>query len=138
MPTEAQIQTLVDNILTQYQQSTIVFYPYTTGSSDIYKQRTKTFGTAVPLVGRAILNPSKEEISGIGNVEEYDVAFLFSQLEMNRKFPSAAEGEWVDVKGKLTWFSRRFKIEKVHPSGQVGTEFSLVIVLGKTIPGSRD
>ena len=138
MATEAQIQTMVDVNLTRYKTTAIAYYPYVSGVVDIYNQRTKTFGTAVSLVGRAILNPTNEKISVIGNDERYDIAFLFSKLEMDRKFPSAAEGEWLDVAGEMTWWGRRFKIEKVAPSGQVGTSFSLVIVLGTTIQGRRD
>jgi hypothetical protein len=92
----------------------------------------------VTLVGRAILNPTNEQISVIGNEERYDVAFLFSRLEMIRKFPAASEGEWIDVSGEFSWWGRRYKIEKVAPSGQIGASFSLVIALGMTIQGSRD
>lgn len=138
MPTEAQIQTFVDENITKYKTTPIVYYPYVSGTVDIYKQRTKTYGTPVTLVGRAILNPTNEKISVIGNDERYDIAFLFSRLEMQRKFPSASEGEWLEITGELTWWNRRFKIEKVAPSGQVGESFSLVIVMGTTIQGQRD
>jgi len=136
--TEAQIQTMVDNVITTHKTTSIVYYPYTSGSVDIYKQRTKSFGTGVTLTGRAILNPTPEMISVIGNEESYDIAFLFSKLEMDRKFPAASDGEWLDVDAEMTWWGRRYKIEKVHPSGQVGLTFSLVIVLACSIPGSRD
>lgn len=136
--TEAQIQTMVDTAITDHKTTSIVYYPYSTGAVDIYKQRTRAFGAGVTLIGRAILNPTMEQISVIGNGEAYDIAFLFSKLEMDRKFPSASDGEWLDVDAQMSWWGRRYKIEKVHPSGQVGLTFSLVIVLGTTIPGSRD
>ena len=136
--TEAQVQTMVDNLIAVHKTTSIVYYPYATGAVDIYKQRIQTFGTGVTVIGRAILNPTKEQISVIGNAESYDIAFLFSKLELDRKFPSASEGEWLDVDAQMSWWGRRYKIEKVHPSGQVGVAFSLIIVLGTTIPGSRD
>jgi len=138
MYTETQILNMVDEVIAAHKTTAIVYYPYVTGSTDIYKQRTKTFGTGVSLTGRAILNPTQEQISVIGNDERYDVAFLFSKLEMDRKFPSASEGEWLDVDAEITWWSRRYRIEKVHPSGQVGQYFSLVVVLATTIEGQRD
>lgn len=138
MPTEAQIQKIVDSVITKYATSQILYYPYEAGAVDIYKQRVKTFGAPTTLVGRAILEPTKEQISVIGNDERYDVAFLFSRLEMVRKFPSATDGEWIDVTGEFSWWNRRYKIEKVAPSGQVGTTFSLVIALAMTIQGGRD
>jgi hypothetical protein len=136
--TEAQILTMVDNAITAHKTTPIVYYPYVSGALDIYKQRANTFGTGVTVIGRAILNPTEEVISIIGNDERYDIAFLFSKLEMDRKFPSAADGEWLDTSGEISWWNRRYKIEKVHPSGQVGVYFSLVIVLATTIQGSRD
>lgn len=138
MVTEAQIQTKVDAVITQYRTTEINYYPYVAGTMDVYKQRVKTFGTAVQLVGRAILNPTPEQLTVIGSGESYDIAFLFSRLEMERKFPLADEGEWMDVSGEMEWWNRRYKIRKVAPTGQVGTSFSLVVVLGSTIQGSRD
>jgi hypothetical protein len=138
MDIETKIERLVDINLTRFDSGPILYYPYVSGAVDIYKQRTKSFGAAVSLVGRAILNPTKENVSLIGNEERYDVAFLFSRLEMIRKFPTASEGEWIDVSGEFSWWNRRYKIEKVAPSGQVGATFSLVIALGMTIQGSRD
>lgn len=136
---EEQIGIDIDRILTRYKTTEIKYHPYVSGSVDIYKQRTKTFGTPVSLTGRAILNPTSEQISAIGSEESYDIAFLFSRLEMKRKFPSADEGEWMQPDGEMEWRDgRRYKIEKVKPSGQVGIYFTLMIVLGNTIQGSRD
>lgn len=138
MVTEAQIQAKVDIEITRHRTTAINYYPYVDGVTDIYKQREKTFGTAVPLIGRAVLNPTPEQLTMIGNGEKYDIAFLFSRLEMARKFPLADDGEWLDVSGEFTWWNRRYKIEKVAPTGQVGTGFSLVVALGTTIQGQRD
>jgi hypothetical protein len=139
MPTHQEIlEAKVDSLLTRYQTTEISYYPYATGSVDIYKQRTKSFGSAIILVGRAILRPTPEQISVIGNDERYDIAFLFSRTEMLRKLSSYNEGEWMDVTGEMEWFSRRYKIEKVKPTGQVQTRFLLVVVLATTIQGQRD
>lgn len=135
---EENISTQVDSVLTKFQQSTILYYPYVTGTLDVYKQRTKTFGTAVTLVGRAIWKPTPEQISVIGSTESYDLGCVFSRKEMLRKLPSFAEGEWMDVTGEIGWNNRRFRIEEVRPSGQVQEHFLLIIVLGNTIQGSRD
>ena len=138
MTQETVIGKQVDNIITKYQTSPIVYYPYESDTLDVYKQRTKSFGTGVIVVGRAILNPTKEKLSVIGNEETFDIAFLFSRLQLIAKFPTADEGEWLDVTGELTWFNRRYKIERVAPTGQVGTLFTLTVVLGTTILGARE
>jgi len=129
----------VDKLITKYRTTTIKYYPYVAGSVDTYKQRTKTFGSAVELVGRAIVDPTSEEVTAVGSGESYDIAFLFSRLEMIRKFPLADEGEWMQPDGEMEWRGgRRYRIEKVKPSGQVGVNFTLMIVLANTIRGSRD
>jgi len=139
MPTIAEnIEAKVDSVITKFRTTTITYYPYTSGSTDIYKQRQKTFGPGVDLVGRAILKPTTEQVSVIGNDEVYDIAFLFSRTEMTRKFPALSEGEWLNVTGEMEWFNRRYRIEKVHPSGQVQETFILVIVLATSIYGQRD
>jgi len=133
MPTEDQIESKVDSLLTLYQNSQIQYYPYSTGTADIYKQRTLSFGTPVTVVGRAIINPTEEQITGIGRLVDIDVAFLFSRLEMVRKFPAAEEGAWMDNSGQLSWNGSRYRIVKVAPSGQVQTKFLIFIALGKDI-----
>jgi len=139
MPTVAQIEAKVDSVLTKYQnKSPISYVPYVSGAVDLYKQRERTYGTPVVIVGRSIHRPTPEQITVIGNGEVYDIAFLFSRLEMNRKFPAATEGEWISTDGIMDWRDRQYKIEKVAPSGQVGESFALCIVLATTIPGRRD
>jgi hypothetical protein len=138
--TQAQIENKVDIVINQYQMSGIKYYPLTsTGTPDIYKQqKAKTFGTAVTLVGRAIHKPAQEMIMAIVNGQTYDIAFLFSRLEMVRKLPAAVEGEWIQEAGEIEWRGRRYKIEKVKPSGQVNDHFALLLVFACTIPGHRD
>lgn len=138
MPSLAAIEAYVDNTITKYRTTDILYYPYSSGATDLYKQRTKSFGTAVTLIGRAIIRPTSEVLTVIGNGEVYDIAFLFSRSEMVRKFPTASEGEWMNVDGEIAWFNRRYKIERVTPTGQVSTTFLLVAVLAMSIPGARD
>jgi len=138
MLTETTVQNKVDSVIRQYKTTPIKYYPYASGAVDVFKQRIKTFGTPVTLVGRAIHRPTPEQITVIGDGEEYDIAFLFSKIEMDLKFPSATDGEWIDTYGQMEWRDRRYKIEKVAPTGQVGTTFSMVVALANTIPGQRD
>lgn len=135
---EENISTQVDSVLTKFAQSPITYHPYVTGALDVYKQRTKTFGTAVSLVGRAIWKPTQEQISVIGSTEQYDLGCVFSRKEMLRKLPTYSEGEWIDVTGEIGWNGRRFRIEEVRPSGQVQTHFLIIVVLCNTVQGSRD
>lgn len=139
MTIESKIETKIDQVLTQFRTTTIQYYPYLgTTPADIYKQRLPEYGTAITIIGRAIHNPTPEMISSIGDAEKYDIAFLFSRLELKRRLPSAAEGDWISPYGKLTWRGRTYKIEKVKPSGQVGEKFLLLIVLADSIEGQRN
>lgn len=136
--TESNIEAAVDRILSRYRQSEISFLPYSSGTVDQYSQRSKTYGTPVPLIGRAILNPTREQISAIGDGESFDIAFLFSRLQLIEKFPSAPEGEWLNNYGRATWNLRTFDLVRVAPTGQIGTKFLLTVALGKTIEGQRN
>lgn len=140
MPTqEENIQTYVDKMIRRYRTTPIVYEAYETGQAvDIYKQRVKTYLPGVELVGRAILNPTREKVTIIGNGENYDIAFLFSRIELLDKFPLALEGQWLNVDGRMTWYNRQYRIVKAQPSGQVGQTFSLFIALGESYPGKRD
>lgn len=138
MVTEAQILTKVDREITRHKTTEIYYYPYVSGATDIYKQRAKSFGTAVSLTGRAILEPTQETLTVIGDGEEYDIAFLFSRLEMLRKFPTAEEGEWMSAYGQIAWWRRRYKIEKAAPLGQAGIYFAMMVILAKNIQGERN
>lgn len=135
---EDRIETQVDSVLRKFQTTQIQYFPYVAGATDLYRQRVRTFGSPVTLVGRAILNPTKEKLSVIGNDEVYDIAFLFSRLEMIDKLPTHSEGLWMDVDGEMEWWNRRYRIVKVKPTGQVQERFLLVVVLGTTIEGARD
>lgn len=138
MPTEESVQKVVDTVIRQHRTSSIDYFPYAPGVTDLYNQNAKAFGPPISLVGRAILKPTPEQISVIGNDEQYDIAFLFSKVELKKKFPLADDGEWIDVDGEIEWFNRRFRIEEHQPSGQIGQTFSLLVVMANTIPGRRD
>lgn len=135
---EDRIEAFVDSTLRKFKTTTIRYYPYASGATDVYRQRVRTYGSPVTLIGRAILNPTKEKLSVIGNDEMYDIAFLFSRLEMVDKLPAYSEGLWMDVDGEMEWWNRRYRIVKVKPTGQVGEKFLLTVVLGTTIEGARD
>jgi hypothetical protein len=137
--TEDNIQKVVDYYITQRRTTPIQYLEYTPGATDRYGQRDKAFAAPSPdLIGRAIHKPTYEKVTVVGQGEVYEIAFLFSRLEMLRKFPAAADGEWIQAEGRMVWRNRTYKIEKVKPSGQVGVTFSLVIVLANSILGNRD
>lgn len=138
--TEDNIQRIVDHYITRFRTTPIQYLEYVSGAVDRYGQRDKTFAAPSPdLIGRAIHKPTPEKVTVIGQGEVYDIAFLFSRLEMVRKFPSATDGEWIQPEGRMVWRSNRvYKIEKVKPTGQTGETFSLVVVLVNSILGNRD
>jgi hypothetical protein len=135
--TEDRAEAAVDYGIRRCRSSSIEYVPYVPGAVDVYRQKDKVYGVPVPLVGRAIVSPTPELITVIGNNEKWDVAFLFSRVEMVSQFPLADEGEWMDTSGEMTWDGKRFKIGRAAPSGQIGEKFLLFIVLGTTIEGQR-
>lgn len=135
---EEAVQKAVDARITRFKTTEIRYYPFEEGVPDIFRQQTKAFGDYTSLIGRAILRPTPEKLTVIGNGEEFDVAFLFSRLEMLRKFPAAAEGLWMKSSGQMWWWNRDYKVEHVRPTGQVGETFSLMVVLANTYEGRRD
>jgi hypothetical protein len=136
MVSEAKAQRAVDAVITRYKTSPILHYPYVAQTPDAYGQSRPGFGVATTLVGRAIHRPTKEAITVIGDGEVFEIAFLFSRLEMLRKFPSAPEGEWISSADQLSWQNRRYRILHVRPTGQLGETFSELIVLGETLVGT--
>lgn len=136
MPTEQSISAKIKKIIAASNSGPIDFRPYTQGTPDAYGQREPSFGTAVPLIGRAILKPTMEEISSIGKDMAYDIAFLFSREELVARI-SANEGRWVNVEDRMEWKGAAYKIVKVHPTGQISDKFLMVIVLASTVVGQR-
>jgi len=138
MVTEAQAQRATDRAIRRYRASTISVLKFASaGTPDRFGQSRATFSPGVPVVGRAIHNPTKEQVTVIGDGERYEIAFMFSRLEMLRRFPALPEGKWITTLDKVTWNGNTYKLEKVQPTGQVGTTFSLVVALGSTAEGDR-
>lgn len=138
MLTEESIQKRVDEVITRFKTTPIQYFEYINGVTDIYGQTDKEFSAGPFLTGRAIHRPTAESVTIIGQGEVYEIAFLFSRLEMLRKFPSGVEGEWMDASGRMRWRERDYKIEKIKPSGQVGETFSLFIAVANSLLGNRD
>lgn len=135
---ELAIQATLDKYLIQFQTTGIQYLPYVATAVDPYGQQVKTFGTPVTVIGRAILRPTPEKVTVIGNDEQYDVAFLFCRAELLRKFSAAEEGKWMESSGRMTWWDRTFKIEHCRPTGQVGLYFLLFVALANSLQGERD
>jgi hypothetical protein len=138
MVTESLAQRSADAVIRKYRTSTILVRKYvSSGVPDRFGQAIPVYAAGLDVVGRAIHHPTKEQISFIGDAERYGAAFLFSRLEMLRKFPGLAEGKWITTYDRIVWNGNDYKLEKVQPSGQVGRTFSLVIALGNTPEGER-
>lgn len=100
------------------------------GSSTPYKDRKPKFKDAVSLVGRAIRNPTKEQISFIGNMAAVEIAFVWSREELRRKFPAAAEGQWITGNDRVTFEGETFRLDIARPSGRYKMHNALFIALG--------
>jgi len=137
MSLESAISSKIGRLLRGHNSGPIQYFPFTAGTPDQYGQVSPSFGPPVFLVGRAILNPTEEIISGIGEASRYSVAFLFSREELLSKFPASNEGSWIDSRGEMFWNGSRYKVDVFHPTAQVGDTFLLFIALGTTKAGER-
>lgn len=138
MVSEATAQRAVDRVIRKYRTSTInVLKLESAGIPDRFGQSRPTFSAGVSVIGRAIHHPTNEILTVIGDGERYEIAFLFSRLEMLRKFTTLPEGKWITTYDRIVWNGNTYKLEKVQPTGQIGQTFSEVVALGNTAEGDR-
>ena len=61
-----------------------------------YDYGEKTYDDPVEVIGRAIIKPSEEVVSKYGGSKgTVDCLFVWSRLELIRKFPSGEENWWI-------------------------------------------
>ena len=132
---QAQAEAWVDDLLLGFGKEIDILPHASEPIRNLYGQSESEFDQPVSCTGRCILNPTKEQISIIGNEQKVDCALVFSRTELVRKFPSAEEGEWISELDQFSFEEKTYKITKVHPSGRIGDRATLVIVLGDTIAG---
>jgi hypothetical protein len=85
----AQIIAEVDTLILRFGKSVDVFKAKT-GVRNRYGQAVPDFDNKVTCTGRVIFNPTMEQLSIIGDMQDVDIAVLFSREELVRKFPLAA------------------------------------------------
>ena len=100
------------------------------GGRNRYGQVTPGFAAGVSVYGRLVLNPNLEKLSLQDNLQQVDVSILFSRLELVRKFPSAAEQEWIHEKDEVELEGQRYKLIKVKFTGRVKDRTLMVHCLG--------
>jgi hypothetical protein len=105
---------------------------------DQYRQGTPAFDSPVSVRGRGIRRPTSDQISFIGDGEEVEIAFLFSRLELNEKFPSATEPYWVTNDDQIGFEGKRYRILESHPTGKVAETYSMLVVIAETAPGEAE
>lgn len=127
-------ETEVDAALRDYGKEILV-YLHKTVVVNVYEQAAKAFEEPVSCTGRCILNPTKEEVSVVGNLEGVDIAALFSRLEMVRRFGDAEEQAWLSELDEIEFENKRYRILQVHPTGRVENRCVMVVVLGANMLG---
>ncbi len=131
---QTQIQNEVDDLILGF-GDTVEIYVAKDSVKNNYGQASVSFHEAIPCTGRSILAPTKEDITIIGDLQNVDVAVVFSRLEMLRKFPHRDENRWIDEDDEFKFENERFRITKVYPTGRVKDWDLLLILLGKNISG---
>jgi len=106
-----------------------------TAPLDPYKTRRPKFKAPLEVNGRATSNPSEETMSIIGKDEDVDMAFLFSRLELERKFPAVVypAALWITSKDRIEKDGEVYRIIRVHATGEVKTGCTMVCALGKLL-----
>ena len=135
MTAEEDFETLVlaelETLLSDYGDSISVWVSKAV-AKNIYGQSKLDFeATAISCTGRCILNPSPEELSIVGNMEDVDAAVLFSRAEMVSKFPSNPENEWISLDDEVEYDSIRYRIIKVYPTGRIKDYCAELVLLCK-------
>lgn len=145
----AQIANVVDNVLRRFQTAPIYIKKFsglsapakTTniyGRPDVtnpYGYQNSLFDAPVQTVGRGILKPTKEMFDGITTDKIFDAAFLWSRLELARKFPTLEENAWITEKDRLVFRNNEYSIVEIHPTGAISDQNVIFVALAQTQKG---
>ena len=131
---ELAIEDYADTTITGFGK-TVYYYKSKTVVKNRYGQAGQAFEDPVECTGRGILNPTSEQLSIVGNLQDVDVALLFSRKEMQRRFPTIAENEWMHEHDRLKYEDRTYKIIQIHPTGRIKNFASIFVVLESNIVG---
>lgn len=135
---EPKIQKKVRSALTRH-GTDIDVLKYTTGAVlDQYKQGEPEFADPIEVRGRGIRRPTKDQLSMIGDGEEVEIAFVFSRLELNEKFPAATEPDWITNDDRIGFEGKLYRILSTHPTGKIHLTYSMLVALAETIPGGAE
>ena len=138
---EASVLNKVDKLLTDHQSLEPIYilkYEGTLPSPKTpFTTAVKKYGSPILVVGRAITNPTKELASLFGNLAKLEIAFVWSRLELIKKFPLAAENDWLDSKDIVQYKDNTYDLIQVKPSGHYASFCTLVIGAGKTGRGDK-
>jgi len=105
---------------------------------DQYNQGEPQFADPIVVRGRGIRRPTKDQISFIGDAEEVEIAFVFSRLELNDKFPDATEPYWITNDDRIGFEEKLYRILEAHPTGKVAETYSMLVLIAETLPGGAE
>jgi hypothetical protein len=134
---EPKIQNKVHDLLRDHGTDMDVL-KYESTVLDQYKQGEQVFADPVSVRGRGIRRPTKDQLSFIGDAEEVEIAFVFSRLELNEKFPLATEPYWITNDDRIGFEGRVYRVVEAHPTGKVALTYSMLVLIGETIPGGAE
>lgn len=138
MVSEALGQLAADASIRKYRTSELRVYRFlSAGTPDRFGQAVPVYDGGTVVIGRAFHDPTQEQVTFIGDGERYGAAFVFSRLQLLKKFPALAEGKWITTYDRITWKGNEYKLDKVQPAGLIGETFSVVVALGNTPEGGR-
>lgn len=105
---------------------------------DQYKQGEPTYAAfAVPTTGRGIRQPNMDQLSMIGDGESVEIAFVWSRLELARRFPSAADPmKSIDTRDRLEFEGKTYRILSTHPTGKSHSVYTMLVVKAASLPGA--
>lgn len=133
---EATVHGKVDEVIDEH-GTDIDVLKFATIVPDLYGQGPRTFAAAVSTRGRGIRSPTKDQITVIGDSEEVDIAFVFSRLELERKFPGL-EPFWITNDDEIGFEGRRYRILSTRSTGKAFGKYSMLVAIGAASPGSAE
>lgn len=135
MDPETRMRRQVVNLLGEYGTPIDVLKYASAAPGDVYQQEEGTFEDAVPVTGRGIKRPTKDQLSMIGNMTEVDYAFVFASDTLAEAFPDLDAGLWIALEDEIGFEGGRYRVLSTHRTGKVKSVYALHVVLCATKPG---
>lgn len=99
-------------------------------TTDIYRDNTYSFDPGITVMCRPMIEPHDDDVQAFGLSRKTDAIFVFAADVLREKFPTRAEGEWIDTRDRVVFEGKTYKLWHADPTGRIEGEASVVVVAG--------